>query len=162
MTDLLRIERVRVPLEMALEAHAHLQRAGRQGLEGFALWAGIIEGMVARVCATYIPEQRGLRMHEGLLVVVDGEELHRLNRWLYREGLTLITQLHSHPGPAYHSETDDAFPITTAAGSLSLVVPDFARDPFALASCAVYRLSEQGAWSGLTQEEVVSLVLIEE
>ena len=35
---------------------------------------------------------------------------------------------------------DDALPIATTVGCLSLVIPNFAREPFALDQCAVYRL----------------------
>jgi hypothetical protein len=71
--------------------------------------------------------------------------------------LTLLAQIHSHPAEAYHSDTDDAFPIATAAGSLSLVIPDFAARPFALPECAVYRLSATGVWEKLSAWDVLSL-----
>lgn len=162
MTGLADIDRILVPSPVALEAHAHLRHVGEQGVEGFALWAGTVEARTARVRATYIPVQEAWRTEEGLTVFVDGAELHRLNMWLYREGLTLIAQLHSHPGAAYHSATDDAFPIATAIGSLSLVVPDFARAPFALSRCAVYRLSPRGTWIGLDAEQASTLIIIGE
>jgi proteasome lid subunit RPN8/RPN11 len=162
VTGLADVDRVRVPLPLALEAHIHLQRAGDRGVEGFALWAGIVEDRTADVRATYIPAQEALRAEEGLVVFVDGAELHRLNMWLYYQGLTLIAQLHSHPGEAYHSDTDDAFPIATAIGSLSLVIPDFACAPFDLARCAVYRLSARGMWTRLDAAQTSTLIIIEE
>lgn len=161
MTRLADVERVYVPSSLALEAHAYLQAVGARGLEGMALWAGRITGRAARVTATCIPAQRGLRTEQGLAVVIDGDELHRLNQWLYQQGLMLIAQLHNHPGRAYHSDTDDAFPIATRAGSLSLVVPDHARDPFDLARCAIYRLRPDGVWYPLTAPEVSHLIVIE-
>jgi hypothetical protein len=92
---------------------------------------------------------------------VDGPKLHELNRWLYERQMTLIAQLHSHPGEAYHSPTDDAFPIATAVGSFSLVVPDFARNPFSLERCAVYRLAGNGGWIELSGAEARALIVIE-
>ena len=53
-------------------------------------------------------------------------ELPRLNVLLHERNLTLVAQLHSHPTNAYHSSTDDTYPIVTRAGRISLVVPDFA------------------------------------
>lgn len=161
MSGLADIDRVRVPLARALEAHAHLRRVGEHGSEGFALWAGTTDGTTFRVHETVIPVQRELRTGGGVAVVVDGDELHRLNLWLYEHRMTLIAQLHSHPSEAYHSPTDDAFPIATVVGSLSLVVPDFARAPFALGRCAVYRLAADGAWVGLAPAQARELIVIE-
>lgn len=41
-----------------------------------------------------------------------------------REGVRI--QVHTHPGEAFHSHTDDAFPIVHSPGFLSLVIPRFA------------------------------------
>lgn len=163
MRGLAAVTLVHVPLRCALEAHAHLRRVGAHGSEGLALWAGTLHGSSFRVRETIVPAQRALRdRHGGVGFVVDSPDLHELNRWLYERGMTLIAQLHSHPGDAYHSATDDAFPIATAVGSLSLVVPDFARDPFSLERCAVYRQAGDGSWTELSRDEIRTLIVIEE
>ena len=161
MSGLTAIERVLVPVAAARRAQDHLRWMGQRGSEGFALWAGVVEGATFSVLETVIPVQRGVRADDGICVVVDGSELHRINRWLYEQGMTLIAQLHSHPGEAYHSATDDTFPIATAVGSLSLVVPDFARNPFSLERCAVYRLAGDGSWIELSDAETRALIAIE-
>lgn len=160
MTGLLDIRSVIVPRPLAVEAHAHLQRVGGQGLEGFVLWAGVRDGTTFRVSATHIPVQAGHRLAHGVCVTVDGEELHRLNVWLFEQRLTLAAQLHSHPGAAYHSDTDDAYPIATTLGALSIVVPNFAAGPFSLARCAVYRLQPDQGWVRLRPGEVERLITI--
>jgi hypothetical protein len=75
---------------------------------------------------------------------VGGEELHRLNVWLYENGEQLAIQVHSHPREAYHSDTDDTYPIVTTLGGLSLVVPDFGRNGVRGAETALYRLGASG------------------
>lgn len=161
MTDLTVVKTVRVPRALVLEAHAHLRRVGEHNMEGFALWAGITRGEEFLVTHTRIPAQEGLIFKDGICVAVDGEELYRINVWLFEENLTLLAQLHSHPTDAYHSETDDAFPIATTLGSLSLVVPFFARHPFALSDCAVYRLTSHEGWSELSAPEVQEFIKVE-
>ena len=81
---------------------------------------------------------------------VDGPELHRLNVWLYEARQVVGVQVHSHPGAAYHSETDDAYPIATLDGSLSIVLPFFGRDGFGSTDVAVYRLGQDG-WLELSR-----------
>ncbi len=154
------VKAVSIPRRLALETHAHLRHISRQNLEGFALWAGVLQRDTFFVTRVRIPEQAGVRTDDGLLVMVGNDELHRLNVWLYEEGLTLIAQVHSHPTDAYHSDTDDALPIVTTVGGLSLVVPFFARNPFSLADYAVYRLMPDGDWLGLSTDEVDELIVI--
>lgn len=161
MSGFAQVERVHVPVTLARSAHAHLYKVGQNGLEGLALWAGTLEARVFYVRETYIPVQQGLRSPEGVGVFVDGRELHHLNRWLFQRKLTLFAQLHSHPTDAYHSETDDTFPIVTTAGGLSLVVPHFAQRPFALVDCAVYRLFPGPTWVALPAHEVARFIILE-
>lgn len=155
------INKVIVPLSCVHETHSHLAEVGREQFEGFALWIGKEDGDVFRVERTIIPEQEGLRSEDGVCVSVGGDELHRINVELYQNKQLLIAQIHSHPTEAYHSTTDDTYPIATTIGSLSLVVPDFAINSFELRECAVYRLEPTGRWTQLTESEVESLIIIE-
>lgn len=162
MRGFLDVNRVRVPRVCAEEAHAHLELVGHQGFEAFALWAGKLDGDTFNVFKTIIPDQRGLRTDLGVCVTVAGDELHRINVWLFQHDMTLIAQLHSHPTDAYHSETDDTYPIATTVGSLSLVIPNFAREPFSLENCAIYRLMPPDNWVKLTVGESDRLIILED
>src|SRR5688572_3679882 len=44
-------------------------------------------------------------------------------------GLGVRVQVHTHPNEAFHSRTDDEFPLIHEIGFLSLVIPDFALGP---------------------------------
>lgn len=138
MTTLLDVTRVNVPRRVVERVQVHLRERGALGVEGVALWAGTRNGSVFDVREGVIPAQTAYRTDTGLLYWVDSDELHRVNLWLHEHALTLVAQVHSHPGAAYHSDTDDAYPIVTKLGSLSVVVPDFARRAFRLADIAVY------------------------
>lgn len=153
---------VRVHHRLVLEAHAHLRQMGAQGAEGLVLWAGVRTGTSFDVRYTLIPAQRAVRTAKGVCVIVGPEELHRINVWLFDNRSTVMAQLHSHPDDAYHSDTDDSFPIATTAGSLSLVVPGFAKRPFALQECAVYRLMADATWHELPGPDVARLIQITE
>lgn len=148
MSSLTEITSVLLPVAVTRKTQAHLSAVGRQGLEGLALWTGVPEGKTFHIREAIIPRQQGISSSEGLLVHVEGEELHRINLHLFRSGQRLIAQVHSHPREAYHSSTDDEYAIATALGCLSLVVPDFAYLPFSLENCAVYRLSKPSWWTG--------------
>ncbi|MDE5445605.1 hypothetical protein GWG65_30175 [Bradyrhizobium sp. CSA207] len=151
-----------VPRSCVDELHAHLRKVGREGHEGLGLWVGRQTGHHFQVHRTLIPAQRHIRTGDGVCVVIGPEELHRINVLLYREKLMLVAQIHSHPGRAYHSSTDDAYAIAATVGCLSLVVPDFARAPFDLGNIASYRLDGAGVWRSLTVEQASRMISIKE
>jgi len=155
------VRRVVVPAACADAVQAHLRAVGRDGYEGLALWAGVQNGDLFRVSRTIIPEQQHVRNSDGVCVIIGAAELHRLNVTLYKEKLALLGQIHSHPGRAYHSDTDDRYAIATTVGCLSLVVPDFARAPFAISRCASYRLDGRGRWMELRPRDASALIVVE-
>jgi hypothetical protein len=160
MIGFLGIEVVVVPRSVIKDGHHFLRVAGATGREGLVLWIGQKEGTTFNVTELVIPEQRGIRTSDGVCVIIEGDALARLNVDLYKRQLQLIAQVHSHPGAAYHSSTDDEYAIATKVGCLSLVVPDFATRPFSLSECASYRLSVDGEWIELSSGETSSLIHI--
>lgn len=159
MNDLSQLEQVTVRVPDLIAAYRHFRHMGRQGCEGVALWVGRISNSNFEVTETVIPKQKGIRSDDGLAYVVDEAELRRLNIWLYEQKLRLVAQLHSHPTEAYHSKTDDLYPIMTTVGGLSIVVPDFAIGPPDIGQCATYRLQRNG-WAELNPIEVNKLIKI--
>ncbi|MCB4803719.1 proteasome lid subunit RPN8/RPN11 [Methylobacterium brachiatum] len=149
-----------IPRACADEAQQHMHSVGRDGHEGLALWVGRQDGERFQVEQTWIPAQRHIRTDDGVCVCIGPDELHRINVRLHREKLTLLGQIHSHPGRAYHSDADDAYAIATAVGSLSLVVPDYAVRPFALTDIAAYRLEARARWARVPRSALLQLLTI--
>ena len=55
-------------------------------------------------------------------------------------------QVHTHPGRAFHSATDDRFPIVHLPGFLSLVIPNFGLGPVTFDGAYLAELTETGDW----------------
>lgn len=144
VVSLAEIERFRVPAHVVDATDRALREAGSQRAERFVLWTGRVEGAEFRADLAYVPFQTAHTLPDGLCVTVHGDELHRLNRWLYENKQTLAVQVHSHPTHAFHSDTDSAYPILTQRGGLSIVVPHFARSGVAGPGVATYRLDGHG------------------
>lgn len=138
----------RVPQPILETTEDALRGAGDDGYELFVLWSGVIRDDALDVLTPHVPKQTSYRTSDGLLVRVEGAALHKLNKWLYRAKEILAVQLHAHPHEAYHSVTDDAYPIVTALGSLSIVAPDFARRGIMTSGTTAFRLTERG-WDEL-------------
>ncbi len=154
---LLEISKFLVPADVLSGTIEFLQEVGAHGAEGFVLWSGRKErAETFRFVSAYIPEQRAYKTEGGLLVVVEGEALFRVNKELYQRGEILGGQVHTHPTSAYHSDTDDHYPLVTLVGALSLVIPNFAcRAPDDKDTWAGYRLKGYGKWAPLDERTEV-------
>jgi len=123
------------------EAAAFFEDRGSLGLEGTAMikvGAGI---------ELVVPRQRARRdSHERVSVEVLREGQMDLALALGPNEV-YAARIHSHPGDAYHSQTDDANPIISFDGGLSIVVPFFGLGlRRGLEACAVY-LHHEGRWT---------------
>ena len=138
------VQRFRIPASAIRETEEAIRSAGQHGYELFVIWSGRRDGHIFTVVNVHIPDQISYKFDDGLCVRIDGPELHRLNVWLYKAQQVIGVQIHSHPTYAYHSETDDTYPIATLGGSLSIVLPFFGRDGWGSSDIAVYRLERDG------------------
>ena len=138
------VEQFQVPATIVTQTEEALRTAGAEGYEAFVLWSGQQIGRLFTVRTVHVPKQDSYRLPSGLCVRVDGSELHRLNVWLYESGEVLAVQVHAHPDEAYHSETDDTYPIVATLGGLSIVAAEFCREGLFSRSTAMYRLCPDG------------------
>lgn len=160
MSVLSSVERFTVPADVVDQTVEVLQEIGERGFEAFVLWGGRVEhgGRECTFASAYCPQQRTSQTEAGLLVTVDGEALFRANRAFYERGQILAAQVHSHPTEAYHSVTDDEFPLMTLVGGLSVVVPDFAAaGKSAIDTWMWYRLVNHGRWVEIDPGEMIRL-----
>ena len=138
------VQRFRIQASAIRETEEAIRSAGQHGYELFVVWSGTRDDDLFAVADVHIPDQCSYKLDAGLCVRIDGSELHRLNVWLYEAQQVIGVQVHSHPTNAYHSETDDTYPIATLDGSLSIVLPFFGRDGFGSSDIAAYRLGRDG------------------
>jgi len=148
------VQEFAIPLELVDQTLEPLQEAGSRGYEAFVLWGGRRVGETRfEFVSAYFPTQTTTRGEEGLLVLVGGEALFRVNQAFYKRGLILGGQVHSHPTEAYHSQTDDAYPLMTLIGGLSGVVPNFGEGGRErLQEWAWYRLVGARDWAATGDE----------
>lgn len=161
MKDLFSIKTIIITQDQLCEANNFLQQAGNKYFEAIALFAGCRENSVFRVKEVILPYQTSYKMASGLMFSVDDEELYRINTHLFENSMELIAQIHSHPGIAYHSETDDRYPIVDTFGGISIVVPDFASGPVDLKLWAIYRLNRNGKWESLSEKFIDQIFTIQ-
>lgn len=86
-----------------------------------------------------------------VMTEVSAEELGNVWDDLLATRRTIVCQVHTHPGAAFHSDTDDRYPVVHSVGFLSLVIPDFGYRGVRDVHLAVY-LGE-GRWEAATPRE---------
>lgn len=141
-----------IPASVIRNTRDVLRVAGREELEGVVLWIGRRHGTHVEILGDYVPRQIAYRSEHGVAVQIPDDEIAMIIAWL-PEGLAVACRVHSHPGAAYHSRTDDLNALLSHAGAISIVVPHFARDAVRLERCSVNELDDDFRWRELTARE---------
>jgi hypothetical protein len=125
-------------------ARGFFESRGAEGYEGTALIAGVPGEPANRLI---IPDQIAVPApHASVTITAKGDLQLAV---AVSDTERYIARIHSHPGPAFHSETDDDNPVLTHEGALSIVVPWFGLGlRRGLSACAVYE-HHNGTWTAL-------------
>ena len=131
----------RLPERILHETFAHFRNCGCGRRECQVLW----------VSPWDTPDMITKVVHPEHEAHVGGFELD--SRWindfwfaLARENVGVRIQVHTHPGEAFHSPTDDAFPIIHTTGFLSLVIPNFALGQIGFEDAYLTEIQADGRW----------------
>lgn len=89
---------------------------------------------------------------------VGTDAIAELSSGLLASRRTVRVQMHTHPGSAYHSSRDDAFALVGTSGFLSLVIPNFARDPAGLEGAFLAERDEDGHWMPVAPGDRLEIV----
>lgn len=156
------LAKIHVPAAVLETTGQFLSECGAECYEGVVLWVGVVDlENQGRVVSELIPRQLGYRTPEGVAVQIPDEEIRRILFDL-PVGMVILCRVHSHPGTAYHSSTDDLNQLLAHAGAISIVVPDFARAPIDLRHCSVNELDEEHRWRELARNEVMLRFVVDD
>ncbi|MET4388526.1 hypothetical protein ABIB73_004289 [Bradyrhizobium sp. F1.4.3] len=134
-------ETYRLPSRILEETFAHFRTCGRGRRECQALW---VSPWKAPSIITEVVHPSHKAHFGGF--VLDDAWLNQFWLDLAREGLGVRVQVHTHPREAFHSATDDAFPLIHTSGFLSLVIPNFALGPVGFANTFLTEIQADGSW----------------
>jgi hypothetical protein len=80
------------------------------------------------------------------IIRFDGKHFGKLWSICRARGLTVVADVHVHPGGSGQSASDKAHPMVTQAGHLALILPQFARAPIRREEIGIYRYLGNQAW----------------
>jgi hypothetical protein len=145
------VRRIHIPSSILRESSSHFLKHGKHS-ECYVLWCGdMLENQEARIASCVHPSH--LSSPVGISVPL--EEIIRVQQLIAEERKFLFGQVHTHPGNAFHSSTDETFPFSHKPGFFSIVVPNFGRRKLeSLYGCEVFELKSGGSWRKLNQAEI--------
>jgi hypothetical protein len=120
------------------EARTFFESCGTRGCEGTALIGGKDDDDLALLGdVLVIPDQIPTPTPRASVTVTPAGDLQLVTALAPDQ--RYLARIHSHPGPAFHSPTDDANPALTHEGAISIVAPFFGLGlRHGLDACAVY------------------------
>ena len=130
-----------VPQQVLNVTFGHLRRCGKGLRECQILWTSSWNTM-HEITGVVHPKHRA---HTGGFEL-DGAWLNSFWLQLADRGEGVRVQVHTHPGEAFHSPTDDAFPIIHTPGFLSLVIPQFAEGQVGFENAFLAELGQDGCF----------------
>ena len=153
-----RLHKVFIPQYVLHQAERYLREHGSRGEEGMVLWSGIRLGENKAMVKSCIHPQQYCTP---VSFDVPLDESQRINVLLEQKKEVIIAQVHTHPGRAFHSGTDDNFPVTFIVGLFSIVVPNFCKGKLTtLLQCRIWEHMGLGKWQELKFHEIKETFII--
>jgi proteasome lid subunit RPN8/RPN11 len=88
------------------------------------------------------------------IVVFDGVGYGPLWQQCRDEGLTVVADVHTHPGRPGQSDSDRKNPMIAKRGHIALIVPKFAERTFMPSEIGVYEYEGEHRWRDLSGSRV--------
>ena len=145
--------RYRVPAALLMETFHHFRRCGGARRECQVLWTSEW-AQPANISAVVHPRHRA---HAGGFELAS-DWINSFWLELARTGRGIRVQVHTHPGDAFHSGIDDAYPIIHSTGFLSLVIPDFAIGRIGFDRAYLTEIAEDGSWRQVSVESRLEII----
>jgi hypothetical protein len=147
------MSRLLLPASLLAQTFAHFRDCGQGRHECQVLWTGPWS-QTGRITGAV---HSGHRAHAGGFQVKDAW-LNKFWIALAERGDGVRVQVHTHPRAAFHSPTDDAYPIVQAPGFLSLVIPRFGMGAVSFDDAYLCEITEAGTWREVNIAECLAVV----
>lgn len=127
-----------------------LVEAGKHRNEGLVFWSGTLNGDCANIKTVICPKN----IATSVSATLSNEGVAYIHNTIRKNNEFLFAQVHSHPGIAFHSKSDNCEAISYKTGFISIVVPYFGKYMEELSSCAVFEHIGKSIWKELDEIEL--------
>ena len=147
-----------IPLQVLDDSQRYLRDFGGKRFEGYMCWSGtLLNESTASVRSCIYPKEYKSSNFRGVHAGLDLLVAFEMGNQAYAKKEFLLVQLHTHGFEAFHSPTDNTYPISHKVGFISIVIPFFARKKFynskTLVKCSVNEYLGSGNWRELSANQ---------
>lgn len=128
------------------EVLGELERRGGGQHEAGAFLLGTISGKKRNIVGVVYYDELDQAVYDSGVCVLHGDAFSRLWAVCRRRGLTVVADVHTHPGGAGQSWSDRTNPMVARAGHIALIIPNFARPPVSMSEVGVYQYRGDHQW----------------
>jgi len=123
------------------------ERGRNYSRESGAFLLGRRSGFRARIVKFVLYDDLDPHCLDTGIVRFDGRHFGRLWDLCSKNGLTVIADVHTHPGGSGQSESDRANPMISRAGHIAFILPQFACAPVRLSAVGFYLYDGAKRWT---------------
>jgi proteasome lid subunit RPN8/RPN11 len=143
--------RLSMPRALWRKTLAELRRRGGGRTESGVFLLGSTEGGRRQVtCVVYYDELDPEAYASGVCVL-HGDAFAKLWTRCRSLGVTVVADVHTHPGVAHQSGSDRTNPMIAREGHIAIIVPSFAREPVQQATLGIFEYRGSHQWFERTE-----------
>lgn len=124
-----------------------LERRGERRHEAGAFLLGMERYSRFEVRDTIYYDDLDPLAYDSGVCVLHGDAFSRLWEICRQKHLTVVADVHTHPGSAFQSPTDKANPMVARRGHIAIIVPNFAAWPISPGRLGIYEYGGQHEWT---------------
>jgi hypothetical protein len=126
---------------------AELRKCGRGKIhESGAFLLGVRRNGRARIVTFVLYDDLDPNCLDSGIIRFDGRYFGALWEQCKQRGLTIVADVHTHPGTSEQSPSDRANPMISRADHLAIILPYFAQSPVRRAEIGIYRYQGAKNW----------------
>ena len=140
-----------MPRKMWGNTLAELRRRGGGRTESGVFLLGAIEGKRRRVVTAIYYDELDPDAYASGVCVLQGDAFAKLWAHCRALGLTVVADVHTHPGVALQSGSDRTNPMVAREGHIAIIVPNFAAAPVQQATLGIFEYRGGHQWFDRTE-----------
>ncbi len=129
------------------ETLRELDRRGKGCHEAGAFLLGVIRRNGREVRDVVYYDDLDPDAYESGVCILHGNAFAKLWSICRDKGLTVVADVHTHPGLASQSSSDRTNPMIAQPGHIAIIVPNFARQPVVLRNLGIYEYCGEHRWN---------------
>ncbi|NTH81493.1 hypothetical protein G6K97_30585 [Agrobacterium rhizogenes] len=126
---------------------SELDRRGEREHEAGAFLLGTIDGDSRKIAEVVYYDDLDPAAYDSGVCILHGDAFSRLWARCRLRGLTVVADVHTHPGGAGQSHSDKENPMVARAGHIAFIVPNFSRPPTDMAKVGIYQYRGEHQWT---------------